>query len=374
MKDKHLHIVALNIPYPANYGGAIDIFYKIKALHDLGIQIHLHCFQYGRQQSETLNNLCNSVQYYPRKMHWKHLFSKTPFIVKSRASKRLLVNLQKHKAPILFEGLHTCYFLNHPDLKDQPQFVRSHNIERNYYKALAKSENKAINKLYLFAEHLKIKNYEARLSDADGIFSISLNDHHYFNKIGQSHYIKAFHPSNNITCKKDKGTYALYHGNLSVSENQEAVIFLIQNVFNKIDYPLIITGYSPSKNLRQLIKNYNNVNLIENPEERHLEEMLQNAQMHVLPTFQDTGIKLKLLKSLYSGRHCIVNGKMANNTGLETLCHIIEKPDEWIAKINQLKELPFESSEIRKRQNILVEFNCIKEAKKITQLIFPQGV
>ncbi len=30
MSDKHLHVIAFNVPYPADYGGVIDIFYKIK--------------------------------------------------------------------------------------------------------------------------------------------------------------------------------------------------------------------------------------------------------------------------------------------------------------------------------------------------------
>jgi len=31
-----LHIISFNIPYPPDYGGVMDVFYKIKALHDLG--------------------------------------------------------------------------------------------------------------------------------------------------------------------------------------------------------------------------------------------------------------------------------------------------------------------------------------------------
>ena len=50
--DKHLHIIALNIPFPPNYGGVIDIYYKIKALHQLGVKIILHCFAYERPQAE----------------------------------------------------------------------------------------------------------------------------------------------------------------------------------------------------------------------------------------------------------------------------------------------------------------------------------
>ena len=29
--EKHINIIALNIPFPANYGGVIDIYYKLYA-------------------------------------------------------------------------------------------------------------------------------------------------------------------------------------------------------------------------------------------------------------------------------------------------------------------------------------------------------
>jgi len=44
---KKLHIVSFDVPYPANYGGVIDVFYKLKALHSLGIEIYFHVFEYG---------------------------------------------------------------------------------------------------------------------------------------------------------------------------------------------------------------------------------------------------------------------------------------------------------------------------------------
>ncbi len=52
MPDKHLHIISFDIPYPPNYGGVIDVYFKIRTLHELGIKIHLHCFEYpGRDRS-----------------------------------------------------------------------------------------------------------------------------------------------------------------------------------------------------------------------------------------------------------------------------------------------------------------------------------
>ena len=373
MKDKHLHIVALNVPFPADYGGVIDMYHKIKSLSERGLKIHLHCFQYGRVKAEILNKLCVSVHYYPRKMKWLNIFSKTPFIVKSRTSEKLLQNLQNIQAPILFEGLHSCAYLNNPLLQSQKQFVRAHNIEADYYKALAKSEKQLLDKFYLYTEHFKIKAYEFKLKEASGIFSISLKDHKYFNKIGSSHYIKAFHSDTEISSLEGTGEYAIYHGNLSVAENEDAALFLIQKVFSQLDYPLVITGYSPSKKLRHIVKSYNHIRIVENPEESILERMLKNAHMQVLPTLQDTGIKLKLLKSLHEGRHCIVNGKMVNETGLESLCHIVEKPKEWIEKIKELENIPFSIKEIQARKDLILEtFNSNTEAKKIIQLIYPQ--
>ena len=88
-----IHIVSFNIPYPPNYGGVIDVFYKIKALYELGIKINLHCFKYDRQESSELEKHCKSVNYYDRPKTIKHFFSNLPFIVKTRNNKALFSNL-----------------------------------------------------------------------------------------------------------------------------------------------------------------------------------------------------------------------------------------------------------------------------------------
>ncbi len=40
--DLHLHIIAFDIPFPPDYGGVIDVYYKIKTLSEAGVRIHLH--------------------------------------------------------------------------------------------------------------------------------------------------------------------------------------------------------------------------------------------------------------------------------------------------------------------------------------------
>ena len=39
--DRSIHVVSFDIPYPADYGGVIDVYFKLKALAQLGIKIHL---------------------------------------------------------------------------------------------------------------------------------------------------------------------------------------------------------------------------------------------------------------------------------------------------------------------------------------------
>lgn len=140
MPDNHLHIVAFSIPFPANYGGVIDVFYKLKALHKAGIKIHLHCYQYDRPEAPELNAYCESVNYYPRKTGFKSQLSLKPYIVESRQSESLLKNLLSDNFPILFEGLHSCFYLNHKSLQGRTLIYRESNIEHNYYFNLFKSE------------------------------------------------------------------------------------------------------------------------------------------------------------------------------------------------------------------------------------------
>ncbi|MFZ9029038.1 MAG: hypothetical protein ACO2Z9_08480, partial [Crocinitomicaceae bacterium] len=133
----HLHIVAFDVPYPADYGGAIDVFYRIKALHGLGIKVHLHCYEYGRGMPEELKEYVEDIQYYRRRKTVIDWLNKLPFIVKTRSNKFLIRNLLKDDAPILFEGIHTTYFIGDERLKNRIKIVRAHNIEHEYYSKLA---------------------------------------------------------------------------------------------------------------------------------------------------------------------------------------------------------------------------------------------
>jgi len=371
--DHSFHLVSFDIPVPVNYGGAIDVFHKIRMLSEMGTGIHLHCFQYGREPAEVLHNYCKSVDYYPRTINPLQFFSSLPYIVRSRTSKRLLDELLKDDKPILFEGLHSCHLLSHPLLKPRRKIVRTHNIEHDYYSSLGKVEKNLLRRGYFFSESARLKKFERVLNNADGIAAISLNDSLYFSsKYPNVVKVSAFHPFCSMENLPGYGKYALYHGSLEVGENNEAALFLVRKVFGELGIPLIIAGNKPSRELQATVAQYSNIELRTGLETHEIYALVQNAHINVLPTFQATGIKLKLLAALFTGRHCVVNFPMVKDTGLEELCHCANSADVMRDTITRLMAVSFDSEEIEKRSRVLLNngFSNKYNAGVLHQMLF----
>ncbi len=374
MPENHLHIVAFSIPYPANYGGVIDVFYKLKALHLAGIKIHLHCFQYDREEAPELNRYCTSVTYYRRQTGFATQLSFKPYIVESRKSEALLKNLQTNNYPILFEGLHSCYYLNHKSLQGRILIYRESNIEHHYYYNLFKSERNPARKAFFLVESLKLKFYQKKLKFATKMLVVSQTDCDYLSGKFPAKsviYLPSFHGNSEVKSLSGKGEYVLYHGNLSVGENALAAEYLVKEIFNDIKIPFKIAGLNPSESLKKLVASYKNIKLVPNPPKDEMEALIRNAQINVLVTFQATGLKLKLLNTLYNGRWMLVNQEMLAGTGLESLCEIACNAAEMKKKIISLFNSEFDQNQLVARNELLRKrFSDEANANKLISEVF----
>lgn len=374
MQAKHLHIVSFDIPFPANYGGVIDVYYKLVWLNQLGIKIHLHCFEYGRKHAKELNAICESVTYYKRETGLMSFLSFLPYTVKSRVSNELKTNLLKDDHPILCEVLHTCWLMNEPELKKRFKIYRHSNIEHEYYQGLAKAEKNTLKKLFLLTEARKLKRFEKTISQANLILAVNEHDTAYFKATYPSvktEYLPSFHSNAAITSKEGMGNYILFHGNLSVAENKEAVEWLINNVFCNIKQQVIIAGLNPDDQLKALIEKHEHIDLIPNPTEAKMSELVLNAHQHVLYTKQATGLKLKLLNVLFQGRHVICNSNMVKGSGVvinESVC-ICDTASEMILKIEQNASISFDKHLIQHRYSICQPFNNQANAEKLRSFL-----
>jgi hypothetical protein len=375
MPDKNLHIIAFDIPYPPNYGGVIDVWYKLKFLHKKGVKIILHCYEYpGRDRSEKLNELCERVYYYPRLLGLRSALSFKPYIVSSRRSHDLINNLLKDNHPILFEGLHSCYYLGDERLKGRMLVYRESNIEHRYYFSLFRVDRKLRNKIYFLFASLKLRMFQRVLKHATLMLVVSKNDAEYLRRhFPQNNiiYLPSFHANNTVEGLTGTGGYALYNGNIEVPENAHAVNYLINEVFNDLDIPLVIAGMNPPNRIKKLVSERPNVEIIANPDDTKMFELIRNAHVNILVTFQATGLKLKLLNTLYNGRFCLVNEKMLNGTGLNELCEIANTRVEQKEKLKVLFGEKFEGDEIMRRRKILDEYySNDKNAEKLIELVF----
>ena len=370
MPAKYLHVIAFNIPYPADYGGIIDIFYKIKALSQAGIRIILHCYAYGRQPSKELEDLCFKVHYYRRSAGLKYMLKQEPYIVSTRSAKTMPETIFGDQFPVLFEGLHSTALLPACTEARKLTIVRAHNIEHDYYRALSRSENRLFNKLFLLAESVKLKKYEQVLNHASHILGISKSETTYFSeRYGSGVFIPAFHRFDEVSVLPGTGDYILFHGNLGVPENSDVLLRLVRNVLAGTDYKVIAAGKNPSKRLIRKLSVYKNIEVIANPSDEELDQLIQNAQVNLLYTAQSTGIKLKLLHALFGGRHCLVNKEMIAGTGLASLCHLANQPDDLVRSLNKLMRMPMTDHEIRERKKALLDYSNRAGAEKILRLL-----
>lgn len=354
MSENHLNIVSFNVPFPADYGGVIDVLYKIKALHSQGIKIILHCFQYGRPEQSALEQYCEEVFYYPRKTSILSHLSIWPYIIYSRRNKELLNNLRSNEYPILLEGLHAAYYLISKKLNNKKVLLRSHNIEHDYYRYLAKREKNVIRKWYYYKEAYLLKKTLNKIPSDTGIGAISKGDTEELKKrFPNTFWLPPFHSNNTLENIAGRGDYALYHGNLSVSENVEVAEHLIRQFSNK-KVNLIVAGKNPADTLSRLIQEAENIRIIANPDDQTMCDLIKNAHVVLLPTFQTTGVKLKLLESLYKGRFCVANSAMTKGTMLENL--VVTTENDFYNETVRLMAEDFSQESIKERAAVLRKY------------------
>lgn len=374
--SRSLNVVSFDVPYPPNYGGVIDVYYKLLALHEAGVKVHLHAFVYGRQPAPQLEAICEKVYYYQRRTGLLANLSLDPYTVRSRESRDLEDNLLSNDFPILFEVLHTCYLLDDVRFRNRKKIYRHSNIEHDYYNELARSEKNLIKKIYLKIEAAKLKRFESILAKADLILAVNKADTAYFRKSFprvRTEYLPSFHANYASTNKSGSGDYILFHGNLAISENYEAVLWLSKNVFSKINFKVVVAGLRPPEFLLNELSRYSNIQVKISPNDEEMTQLIRNAQIHVLWTSQPTGLKLKLLNVLFKGRFVVCNPNMLAGTEINenNALFVCSSAEAFISRINACLYKDFTESHAIEREmitrgfsnqtNIRTLINCVYE-------------
>lgn len=351
----------------------IDVFHRIRTLNSLGVDIHLHTFQYGRPQQDILKNYCSQIHYYQRNTGAISAISCKPYIVKSRQSQELVERLSADNLPILVEGLHCCSLLEQID--GNRIIVRAHNVEHDYYNNLAAAlekkysqDNKILHlpsylfrRAYFRADARRLERYEPILIKARAILAITEADAAHFRSIGCKNvlHIPGFHPYDDVvatptTPESNQSPFVLYQGDLSVGENIQAVLTLADTIISRSSSNFVVAGRNPDPVVRERLAACPNATLVANPNDDEMLRLMAEAQVQMLVTSSPTGLKLKLVNALFSGRHLLVNSNMVAGTDLAPLCHVADDPEQQLAMLEKLMLTPFGQEDISLRRTMLM--------------------
>jgi hypothetical protein len=352
MISPDLHIVTFAVPYPANYGGAIDVWNRLVTLKSAGLRIHLHCFVYGPFTPQAkLDEVAEKVYYYPRVVK-PVLFSRgQPYIVTSRKSKALLNNLLADKSPILFEGIHTTGFAK--ECKGRKLLLRAHNVEHQYYAELA-NQTRGIKSLIFRRESLCLQDAELDLSAIfDVVLAISPKDKEWFESHGTNTIlVPPFHGLKETQTKTGRGQYILYQGDLSIEINQEAVLDMMQRIPPDAAYPVVVAGRSGDRGFEEKLARYPNIKREADVSGEKMIELIENAQVILVHSLHGSGMKLKIFPALFHGRFVAATMDSQTNTPLDKAIHFY--PPSGLAQLLEtLWPTPFSTHHLLERKEIL---------------------
>lgn len=320
---KEIHLVCFRLPYPPDSGGVMDSFFRIKALSDLGVRIHLHVFVYGvKSDISELNNYCVSVHTYKRNF-WRILrYPLLPVIVSSRMDTELLRNLNKDRLPVLFDGLHTTGWIQH--FHDRSVFLRAHNVESEYYTSLVPF-SKGINRIYLQWESYRLKQYEkSHLNAFTRIFTISESDKVAHEKLGgKCTSIPIFHGYDQVDISLSCKDFLLYQGDLSLPVNQNALIEVLDRNQIPAELPLIVAGKNGGRAFEEKLAQFPNLQRKVNVTTGEMRSLVKEARMVIVPSLHTSGMKQKLFPPLYLGHWIIASPENSTFTDLDKLLELV---------------------------------------------------
>jgi hypothetical protein len=370
LENKPLHIVCLDAPSPPDYGGAIDMHFKIRELARHRPVI-LHYFNYRKDRDAAgLGDCCQEIHSYTRK-GFASQWGLDPYIVSSRVNHRLIDRLNADDFPVLLEGVHCAGilpFLGSP----RTVVVRMHNDEAMYYQQLASSERNPVKRAFYRLEAMRLRRYQQRMPKHLPLACVSLTDMEVLGDVygfQNLHFIPSFTAWQTVQGREGLGSYCLYQGNMNVAENREAARWLLTEVFSKIDTPFYIAGKGPGDELSHLAKARSTVTVFADPTAAEMDELVRGAQVNVLPSRNNTGLKLKMLHALFLGRHCVTNAAGVAGTAFGGTVTAAETPSEYIDAIKSLFTRPFTIADREKRAVLADVYSNARNGTALNELL-----
>jgi polysaccharide biosynthesis protein PslH len=342
-------VVSPDFPYPPNHGGRVDIWVRLQVLERMGITVDLLAtskFSPTTIELETVQKVVRNVWVLKRRSQWWHLLSYAPLQAVSRYE-LTKVKLNEDYDAVLLEGEYVEPVLRNRNLKTKKVFLRVHNDEIAFLKQLSLSTNNILKRIYYYSESQKIKFFFKKLYNSiNGLFFISSKELSQFitrdSKLKSKSWLLPASLSKNKFEFPRYGTKVIFIGSLFMPNNQEAIVWYLENVHSLIKkptYQLVIAGNSRGESLdwlKQCAKPFSNIEIYDSPD--NLESLYAQSGIFINPMRSGAGVKLKTLEAIQNGLALVSTETGVEGTDLIPEDHFLlaDDPRSFASQVERL--------------------------------------
>ncbi|CAG2140128.1 hypothetical protein LMG31506_02170 [Cupriavidus yeoncheonensis] len=325
--SRRLLVIANDIPWPANSGGRVDVWRRLNALHNQGIEVSLLCwYDVGRnlachdEAHRQLAATCKQLRVIPIRRTFGEILARLVriFRLPSHAASRWVTTPAAEilawaadiaPTAVLLDGLYGAEVAKLiAKTLDVPLLYRSHNVEHAYMRAQFDRATTLAKRLGLLANLVGLKRYErSLLLECKRIFDISVDDLRYWKASGIENMDWLPPLVDDEFCERmrtpveGKSIDLLYFGNLHTPNNVNSVKWLIEKVLPRINQrtiKMVIAGSNPCSEVIAAIKADRRIHLVANPSD--MTRLISAATVIVNPMLAGSGVNLKSVEMLFS--------------------------------------------------------------------------
>jgi polysaccharide biosynthesis protein PslH len=364
--------VCSDFPYPPMHGGLLDMWNRIQELVQIGVQLDVIATVKDFPPPEALRVVkekVHSLDLVVRRPLKSGLFSFKPVQVAIRTGLRHIA-LHSEYDIVIMQTEFTAEILRNPTLKAKRTAIRVENDEFAYHMGTARSTKSWKGKLYFLQEAMRVKLYSARaFSRVNSLWFISKEElARYKQRRSPADTEKALFLPSGVDLQRLQrpaltGNRVLFVGSLSVSFNQQAITWYIENVHIRLSevngYHLIVAGSTRGKDMSWLDKitaRFSNIEVrLDVPD---LGPLYDSAAVFINPMKNGNGVKLKTIEAALHGLPIVSTDVGVEGTGLEPNIHFMlaNDPNTFAGAVRELLTDKGQAhATVGRAQNFLVE-------------------
>ncbi|MDQ0086848.1 glycosyltransferase involved in cell wall biosynthesis [Paenibacillus anaericanus] len=344
-------VVCSDFPYPADHGGRVDTWGRIKVLAELGWKIHLVVC--GKQlpshgDIEVVYHYVEKIKLCDRRSKLTDLLHSIPMQAQSRKELKH-VNIDEDYNYVLLEGDYVYPILKNPLIKHANVILRVHNDEAIYFKALARSTKNIIHKLYYLMESYKFSTLQKKmLQKVDKYLFISNKEFEEFQRrhpSAKSLFLPPPVTKETFLASTFQTKHVVFIGSLFMPNNREAIEWYLEHVhplmLQEPDYKFIVAGNSRKQSLNWL-QSFDMTNVVVHDTPESLDDIYKSGYLFVNPMQNGAGVKLKTIEAIQNGLPVISTSIGYEGTGLVHNEHIMvaDSPEEFYFRVKQMFDNP----------------------------------